>query len=578
MTAKSLDISASSVESVIVTELLESRASKAPNYAAENAALLQLVAALANDPRSVPQRLVDAARQLTGAASAGLSLAEVDGDKEIFRWIATSGEYARYAQGTMPRNFSPCGEVLQQAKPLLMRDMRRAYPYVSQLHEPPTEVLLVPFGQDGRLVGTVWIVGHAEGHTFDREDLRVAKSLAVFASAVSSTVGLVSELMQREAQHSRDYAESEQRRELLDRMFRQAPGFVALLNGPDYRIEMVNDAYRRLVGQRELIGHPAIEAVPEFREQGFEAFLDQVFATGNAYFGRDVPFASAQGDHRRTMYLDFVFQPVLDERKKIVGVLMQGHDMTERRAATEALLDADRRKDDFLATLAHELRNPLAAIRIAGQIVRRLQGAEEPRLVHASDVIGRQTGVLASMIDDLTDVASIRTGKIRLNPTLSDLQDIIAGAIENAQGWLDRKSQRLSVSPGATPIHLTADSLRLVQVMTNLLVNASKYTPTGGHIRVEVAALPHAVRIDVIDDGAGIPAHLLPQIFDMFMQVDHHAAVEGRGLGIGLTLVKRLVELHGGAVGVRSELGQGSTFSVTLPLSLPLQSTPETVR
>ncbi len=565
MAAASPDVELVPVDDVVVTHLLASRSSKAPDHAAENAALLQLVSALATDPRSVPQRLVDAARQLTGAASAGLSLEAVDEGQEIFRWIATSGEYARYAQGTMPRHFSPCGEVLRRQTPLLMRDMRRAYPYVSALHTPPTEVLLVPFSQDGKFVGTVWIVGHAEGHTFDAEDLRIAKSLAVFASAVSSTVGLVSELLERDRQHSRDYAASEEQRELLDRMFRQAPGFVALLDGPDYRIAMVNDAYRRLVGARDLIGKPAIEAIPELRQQGFEALLDQVYATGNAYFGHDVSFAALAGEGQHGRYIDFVLQPLMDERKRIVGVLMQGHDMTERRDAADALLDADRRKDDFLATLAHELRNPLASIRICGQVLRRLPLADEPRLVHATDVINRQTSALASMVDDLTDVASIRTGKTRLNLARADLQDIIANAVESAQDWFDRKRQRLSVTPGTIRIELIADSARLTQVLTNLLVNAAKYTPEAGHVRIEVSELPAAVRIDVVDDGSGIPPQLLPRIFDMFMQVDEQAA-EGRGLGIGLTLVKRLVELHGGSVAVSSELGRGSCFSVTLPI------------
>ena len=552
---------------VIVTEVLASRPSKAPDYAGESAAMIELVQALASDPKSVVQRLVDTARSLTGAASAGISLAETTSDgEEIFRWIATTGEYERYALGTMPRHFSPCGEVLARGEPLLMREMRRSYPYVAALHAPPTEVLLVPFAQDGQLVGTIWIVGHEAGHTFDAEDLRMVKALANFASAVSSTIGLVNSLVERDHAHARELAATERQRDLLDRLFRQAPGFVVLLEGASYGITMVNDAYQRIVGPRQMLGRPAIEAIPELREQGFEPLLDQVYATGQPHVGHDVPFTSMIDGARRTLYLDFIFQPVTDEAERVVGILVQGHDMTERRAAAEALIDADRRKDEFLAELAHELRNPLSSIRIGGQVLTRLPAGQVPQFKQVSELIARQTTVLASMVDDLTDITSIRAGKTVLQRSRVDLQGVVASAIELAKGRLDQHGQRLAVDLPNSPIHVDGDSQRLVQVLTNLLVNAAKYSPVGAEVMVRLHSHGHQARIDILDQGIGIAPELLPHVFDMFMQAKP-SVDRTQGLGIGLSLVKRLVDLHGGSVEVESVLGEGSRFSVTLPVA-----------
>ncbi len=463
----------------------------------------------------------------------------------------------------MPRYFSPCGEVLDRGQPLLLREMRKSYPYVDSLHAPPTEVLLVPFAQDGRLVGTIWVVGHDAGHVFDAEDLRIVKALAAFASAVSSTIGLVSSLVERERVHNAELETSQRQCEQLDQLFRQAPGFVAMLEGPNYAISIVNDAYQRIVGRRPLVGVPAIEVIPELRDQGFESLLDQVYAIGLTHVGHDMPFVTKVDGAHRTMDLDIIFQPVTDDANRVVGIVMLGHDMTERRSAVEALLEADRRKDQFLAVLAHELRNPPSSIRIGGQVLRRLPSAGVPQLGQIAELIARQTGVLASLADDLNDITSIRAGKTILHRSRGDLQDVIAGAIEVAKGRLDQHGMRLAVGMPEAPIHVGGDLKRLTQVLANLLVNAAKYSQRGSQVEIQQHRLASDVRIDVIDQGIGISPDLLPHVFDMFMQVSSSDDSSQR-LGIGLSLVKRLVDLHGGRVEVESTVGQGSRFWVYL--------------
>jgi PAS domain S-box-containing protein len=240
-------------------------------------------------------------------------------------------------------------------------------------------------------------------------------------------------------------------------------------------------------------------------------------------------------------------------------------DITERKQVEEALKEADRRKDEFLATLAHELRNPLAPIRSSLQLLK-MPGADPAVQESARLMMERQLHHLVRLVDDLLDVSRIMRGKIELRADVVALEAVIARALETAQPLIDAQCHTLVVSMPAEPVTLSADPVRLAQVVGNLLTNAAKYTEPGGHIRLAVEREGGDVLIRVRDTGIGIAPDMQSRIFEPFVQVDHSTVRAQGGLGIGLTLVKRLVEMHHGSVEAHSAgLGQGSELIVRLP-------------
>src|SRR3954470_9752983 len=240
-------------------------------------------------------------------------------------------------------------------------------------------------------------------------------------------------------------------------------------------------------------------------------------------------------------------------------------EITRSRAAEEQLQDANRRKDEFLAMLSHELRNPLAPIRNAVELMRRV-GSSEARLVMARDVIDRQATQLARLVDELLDVSRISQGKIVLKKEPVELSRIVAHSVETVRPMIDQRDQRLSIEVSPHPVWLMGDFTRLSQVVANLLNNASKYTPDAGRIRLAAAGEHGFAAITVEDNGTGIEGELLPRVFELFVQGDRGLDRAQGGLGIGLTLVKRLVELHQGKVEAQSPgPGKGASFRITLP-------------
>jgi two-component system CheB/CheR fusion protein len=250
-------------------------------------------------------------------------------------------------------------------------------------------------------------------------------------------------------------------------------------------------------------------------------------------------------------------------------------DVSDQKRVEHALHEADRRKDEFLAMLAHELRNPLAPIVTAVQILQ-LRGVDDPVLDRQQAVIARQARHMARLLDDLLDVSRITRGKIELRRARVDLRDVVEPAVEASRSLLEARDLQLSVTLAPEPIMLDADAARLQQVIGNLLNNAARYTPPGGCVQLTVSrsssngesGVGPAAVLRVRDSGVGIPPETLPQIFDLFVQGDRSLARSEGGLGIGLTLVQRLVELHGGRVDAHSTgPGQGSEFVVRLPLA-----------
>jgi signal transduction histidine kinase len=234
-------------------------------------------------------------------------------------------------------------------------------------------------------------------------------------------------------------------------------------------------------------------------------------------------------------------------------------------ATTSALQDADRRKDEFLAMLAHELRNPLAPIRTAVQLLR-LKELAEPQRASARDIIERQVEHLVSLIDDLLDVSRITRGVIALQRQPVLLAAIVARAVETARPAIDARQHVLSIEMPDELVTVDGDKTRLVQVLANILHNAAKFTEPGGHILLRCGREGSAAVIAVRDNGAGIAPEALPTIFDLFTQSASGPAQTHGGLGIGLALVRRLTEMHGGTVSAHSDgLGRGTTITIVLP-------------
>ena len=271
--------------------------------------------------------------------------------------------------------------------------------------------------------------------------------------------------------------------------------------------------------------------------------------------------------------------PVRDDSQDasclIVTDLTQEKRETARSVAEETWKEANRRKDEFLAILSHELRNPLAAIGNASDILGQLASGDA-RVRWATEVIDRQVHHLGRMVDDLLDVSRIANGKIALRPEVFDLAALVSRVVDgHSLSRESRRSVRLSLPP--EPVPVAADPTRVAQVIVNLLNNAEKFTRETGHIGIELTSRGGRAELAIRDDGVGIPAENLEKIFDLFAQIDRSLTRSEGGLGIGLTLVRELVELHGGDVHAESDgVGRGSVFRVALPLAAeqPLAARP----
>jgi len=251
------------------------------------------------------------------------------------------------------------------------------------------------------------------------------------------------------------------------------------------------------------------------------------------------------------------------------GVLV---DITARKRVEQALLEADRQKNAFLVQLAHEIRNPLAAVRNAERVLR-LNHSTPDNALWAGSMIERQVKHLTRLIDDLLDISRINRNKLELRSQKTDLRDVLNAAVETSTPMIEERGHRLSVNVRAERVFLSADSARLTQAITNLLTNAAKYTDPGGLIELTADREGDTVIISVRDNGIGIEAAELGKVFNMFFQVDASNERSQAGLGIGLSLVKSLIELHGGTVEARSAgVGRGSEFIIRLPIRHSVES------
>lgn len=300
----------------------------------------------------------------------------------------------------------------------------------------------------------------------------------------------------------------------------------------------------------------------------------EVLRTGVPVHNVEVLIERPDGSHLPVL---MNFAALKNAQGEITGAVTSFIDITERsllerqtHEQAEALAELHQRKDEFLAMLSHELRNPLSAILNALHVLR-LDDTGNPIQQKAKRVIERQVGQLAHLVDDLLEVSRVITGGIQLHQERLEMRGIVDRATESVRALIDRRKHELSVTLSAEPLWLQGDPTRLEQVLVNLLNNSAKYTDEGGHISVTAQQDGNEVVLRVRDTGIGIAPELLPRIFDLFTQADRTLDRSQGGLGIGLSLVKKLVELHGGTVTAHSGgLGQGSEFIVRIPALFPV--------
>ena len=341
----------------------------------------------------------------------------------------------------------------------------------------------------------------------------------------------------------------------------------------DYCVTRWSADAERIFGwtAEEVLGK-RVDAFPILYE-GDAAKVDQVMRSMNdGTATRTVSLNRNRRKDGRVIHCVWYNSALRDDEGKLHSVYSQVLDRTREVEALEALREADQRKDEFLAMLAHELRNPLAPIRNAVHVLRSLD-AESGAATRARDMIDRQVTHMARLVDDLLEVSRITRGRIALRTERLSLADVVRDAVETTRPMVEQHEHTLSVTLGDESIVLDGDRARLVQVVSNVLANAAKFTPSGGHISVVTARVGFdRAAVSVRDTGIGVPEELRDRVFDLFAQEDAGLSRSQGGLGIGLTLVKRLVEMHGGEVTLASEgRNRGTLVEIVLPVAPPVQ-------
>jgi PAS domain S-box-containing protein len=368
-------------------------------------------------------------------------------------------------------------------------------------------------------------------------------------------------------------------RNKLETLIKQVPVGICIVEGPELCFTIANGRYLDISRKKEheLIGKPIAEVFPEVVQAGRHAMLLEVYRTGAPCdvpeFSRRVPEKDGSS---RVRYYESAYRALRDPGGEITGVMVVTLDTTDQVAARQALESsrveaikaraaaeaANRTKDEFLAMLGHELRNPLAPILTALQLMRLREGADTKERA----IIERQARHMAALVDDLLDVSRITQSKIELKREVLELGELLSKAIETAGPMLEKRHHDLNVQVPARTHYVDGDPDRLIQVFSNILTNAAKYTEEGGSISIVASAEDGQVAVRIRDTGRGISPQMLPHIFELFSQEHQNLDRAQGGLGLGLAIVKSLVEMHGGRVSVTSDgNGKGSEFSVLLP-------------
>lgn len=386
------------------------------------------------------------------------------------------------------------------------------------------------------------------------------------------------------AERARLDRELEVERTRLAEVFKQAPAFLAVLRAPEWRFELVNDAYYQLVGHRPLIGRTVAEAMPEVMDQGFVQLLEVVVRTGKPYVGREIAVALQRGaGEPEERFLDFVYQPLTDGDGKTVGVVAHGHDVTEhtlarrdiemaREFAEEARREAEEAnhaKSAFLTMMSHELRTPLNAVTgYSDLLLIGVRGELTDGQREDVQRIKRSGQYLLGLINDMLNFAKLEAGQVefrledvKVEPLLEGLEDLIMPQVQSKELHYEFSGCR-----GDPVVHVDPEKLR--QILLNLLANAVKFTDAGGQVSLTCCDDGGVVRMTVRDSGRGIPADQLERVFDPFVQVDRHLTPSSQqGVGLGLSISRDLALGMGGKLEAESRVGEGSAFTLVLPVA-----------
>ena len=465
------------------------------------------------------------------------------------RWLGT------------PRDFGPCGDVLDRDAALLFTHSSSwRYPYFLATAPVAEECLLVPFYEDGKAVGTIWAVAHDDQRKFDAEDLRQMESLGRFASAAYKAVKDIA--LRKKNESALRISEIRYRR-----LFESAKDGILLLDAVTGRIVDANPFIGELLGYAsdDLSGKELWEIGMFSDKAANQSAVRVIQEEGYLRIERLL----LESSHGVPVEVEVIANAYEESDYRVIQCNIR--DITERsrlerttQEQAEALADLHQRKDEFLAMLSHELRSPLAAIANAVELLSRSTSESEVR-EQARGIIERKVAHLKHLVDDLLEVSRITTGRVQLREEPIIIDAIVERAVETVRPLIEEHGHELTVSLPAPSLWLEADAARLEQDVVNLLTNAAKYSDEGGHIWLTVERENEAAVLRVRDQGVGIAPDLLPHIFDLFTQAEPSLDRSGGGLGVGLCLVQRLVELHGGTVEVSSVLGEGSEFVVRLP-------------
>ena len=382
------------------------------------------------------------------------------------------------------------------------------------------------------------------------------------------------------AERERLLAEIESRRRLFEMVMENAPLGIAIMSGEDLRIKWGNKAFKHCLDPhhqgREIVGLTAGELLPEADREAALAVLRKVAASGEPSELREYPMA---GFERGETYWHWVTLPLPEGQGTPDLVLLLG-DVTEQTRGRKQLEELAARleemnqtKDNFLATLGHELRNPLAPIQNSLYVLRE-RGPLNEAQSHFMEIIERQVRQMARLVDDLLDISRISRGKIELKRERVALGEVVRRAVESTATLFENRRHNLTLDLPSTPLELKADPARLEQILINLLNNAAKYTEPGGQVWLRAERRDEEIIIEVRDTGIGVEPSLLPRLFEPFRQVEGARQRSQGGLGLGLALVRSLVELHGGAVEIQSPgVGLGTSVILRLP-ALPAEARP----
>jgi PAS domain S-box-containing protein len=386
-------------------------------------------------------------------------------------------------------------------------------------------------------------------------------------------------------------------------LFNEAPAAIALVRGAHHVFELSNPLYCRLVGRSDLLGRAGREALPELVTQGVWDIFDRVYATGEPFVGKEFPAKlDRKGDGSLDLgYFNFTLQPMRDAAGAVEGVMVFVIEITEQvvarraeasaRAAAEegraerarlllseqaARAEAERSnqaKDEFLAIVSHELRNPLSAM-LGWTRLLRGGGLTEEQKERGLETIERNAVNQSQLIEDLLDVSRIVSGKLRLEVKVVSFVEVVEAALDSARPAMEAKQLRIKAVLDTEAISLMGDATRLQQVVWNLLTNATKFTPKGGSIQIVLKRVDSMLELAIMDTGRGISREFLPFVFEPFRQADGSPTRSQGGLGLGLSIAKNLVEMHGGTISAQSDgANAGAVFVVRLPVA-PLRETP----